>query len=138
MEKKKYSKPVVVAERFEPQEYCETCWYLDRDDAFATLYHDTDRSKFDIFGLVIYDNEGRYNNGEQVSSSRPPTDFPSSGSFKASQKPEPINVNDNYYWRRRRNDNSYQSHVTGPIYEYTTENGTTYYFEEVQRRGNHS
>ena len=31
MEKKKYSKPVVVAERFEPQEYCTTCAVSGRE-----------------------------------------------------------------------------------------------------------
>ena len=38
MEKKKYSKPVVVAERFEPQEYVAACWYVD--GVISRLYND--------------------------------------------------------------------------------------------------
>ena len=141
MEKKTYSKPVIVAERFEPQEYCETCWYLDRSDAFTTLYHDTNRNST-FLGFNISD--GYYNAGEQVTTPQPSTDFPSTGSYKVSERPMPANINDNYYYRGIRMDSyiffelqRYTNHVTGPIYEFRN-NGTTYYFDEIHTKGNAS
>ena len=143
MGKKKYSKPVVVAERFEPQEYCETCWYLDRSDAFTTLYHDTNRnSSLPIVGNI---SEGIYNSGEQVTTSQPSTDFPPNGSYKVSENPMPANINDTYYYRGYRTEyflglfeyHPYTNHVTGPIYQFQN-NGITYYFDDIHTKGNAS
>lgn len=129
MEKKKYSKPVVVAERFEPQEYCANCWYVESEDMYTRLYEDRGRR-----------NE-EYDNGEEIQLPTA-TRIPSNGSFKNVPEPRPMS---GYY---------YESYTTeyflifipiahpygpraNPVYSYTYE-GKTYFFRNIQRNNNAS
>ena len=68
MEKKKYSKPVVVAERFEPQEYCEVCASPGNEKSFGSYnYVDFDKDELwdanesvETSGSTTFSPEGRY------------------------------------------------------------------------------
>ncbi|MBP3830665.1 MAG: hypothetical protein ILA06_10305 [Bacteroidaceae bacterium] len=143
MEKKKYSKPVVVAERFEPQEYCATCWWIDPSDMYPVLYEDG----------RYFDADGEYQSYEKInlpSVKRIPEspeyfkdpNLPqiASGSFYTSYETREEQVWDPFWGRwRTRTTHPYTSPAT--VYTYTEGtawyNSTTYYFKKISQN-NHS
>ena len=126
MEKKKYSKPVVVAERFEPQEYCVTCWIVEQDHIYTgTLYRDDNT---DGFHQSSEPDVIRYWRATRI---------PQRGSIKDGSLPAlmPLHYYGSYEWHLFDRD-PYEDEKK-PVYSYTY-NNTTYYFSEYQTRQNAS
>ena len=140
MEKKKYSKPVVVAERFEPQEYCVACWYVKREDVLyggqysnSGLFHDTDKSDlYTTQGLMKNFWEGRYNRGERVATQYPYSDLPGNSGCFHENLPQDINDGDYYLYRQYEGYISYGGNYTEDIYKYSRNISGPLY-----RRGNY-
>ncbi|MBR0433744.1 MAG: hypothetical protein IJK15_08655 [Bacteroidaceae bacterium] len=126
MEKKKYSKPVVVAERFEPQEYCATCWcvdglltqlYIDKEpknNQYDRQYneHISDRSDYlKYFANRLPQDEDEYYKNE------PPSQ--ESGTFYTSYTENGWGWNRTYPY--------VQSSRVSTVYKLSTSIGTLYY-----------
>jgi len=133
MEKKKYSKPVVVAERFEPQEYCATCWWIDPSDMYPVLYED---------GSGLWNpRDGYYQEGEEVNLPTP-IRIPQEGYYKEPNKPQPSS-NSNYYTQYNVVEDWFftrtpYSPMTTPVYTYRYRTGwryRTYYFKQIRENG---
>lgn len=127
MEKKKYSKPVVVAERFEPQEYCSVCWYVEKEDMYTSLYADSDR-------------DGRYDDGEELGNLPTPTRLPDQGSYKDIQLPSPMS---SQYYSAWAWDVEWLLFVPLPYRRYTTQASPVYsyngyYFRRYKTSNNAS
>ena len=140
---KKYEKPLLVVEKFTPNEYVAGCWKVNGDNILTELYHDTKRTTNVL--LLIFNSFGYYDNGEQVTTP-PISQIPSSGNIQGNL---PNNLatgtNGNRYYDERHL-------ITGTrtVYEYPTSselstvysynyNGTTYYFKDYDDLGgNHS
>ncbi len=50
MKKNTYARPLMLMERFTPNEYVATCWYVSYGDCYTELYHDAN-------GNGIYKNK---------------------------------------------------------------------------------
>ena len=127
---KKYEKPLLVVEKFTPNEYVAACWYVNADDIFTELYYDNK------FPYNIYDD------GEQLSTPNNGR-IPSFGNLHVAN-PTNLAENNRYSYFTTK---TYRWFITG-FYQYSneqdkvysyTENGVTYYFKDFKDLGgNHS
>ena len=111
MEKKKYSKPVVVAERFEPQEFCVTCWLVEERWVLRSpLYQDTNGN-----GTLNWFTNGE---GDVITYRNNTTRIPESGSIKDGSLPNlmPYNYYDDVHGLLR--NELRENDKVSPVYSY--------------------
>lgn len=132
MEKKKYSKPVVVAERFEPQEYCVVCWIVPRENVYRSpLYKDTIENG-------IYDR----GEGNVITYGRDRVRIPQRGSINDGSQPSleigsfyqdyDYELDDNWDWQI-----IWKNKVNTGVYSYVYQ-GRKYYFSSYETNQNAS
>lgn len=127
---KSYQKPLMVVEKFTPNEFVAGCWYVKADDIFTELYYDNK------FPYEIYDD------GEQLNTPNNGR-IPSSGNIHAANPTNLAQGNSYSYYSSKE----YRWLIVGfyrynyeqtEVYSYT-ENGITYYFKDYKDLGgNHS
>ena len=129
MEKKKYSKPVVVAERFEPQESVAACEVIDVVTGFYITggWNNNQFYSGDLY--QDFDGDGYYDDGEELLIPSRPDRIPRrNGSIEGSPKL----ITDKCYsyvgLGVLTDRNRYYSEQS-PVYEITYE-GLTYYFKD--------
>lgn len=143
---KNYKKPIMVVEKFTPNEFVAVCWYIDEGDCYTNLYHDTQQTLI----ISVFHGQGYYwgylDDNETLCENHPSHRVPSSTASFPYIKSEktPSSIDDDKYYTAYEAEYSL---VTGWSDKYTVKasdvylynDGTTiHYFKKPTEAGNHS
>ena len=132
MEKKKYSKPVVVAERFEPQEYVAACEGHEVVTRYRVYLRDI-YTRYTDWGrnYSLYQDKNsneRFDNGEEITLTNPRSGFTTDGT--------PEQLAGTFYTRYHTRDviffhskYDYEKPAVSPVYK-GIYNNVEYYFSD--------